>query len=75
MTTLERKLATIRTISDIKPIEGADLICTYIVDGWQVVSKVNEFLAGSPVVFIEVDSWVPQELAPFLSKGKEPRVS
>ena len=73
MTTLERKLATIRTISDIKPIEGADLICTYIVDGWQVVSKVNEFLVGSPVVFIEVDSWVPHELAPFLSKGKEPR--
>ena len=25
------------------------------------------------IVFLEVDSWVPTELAPFLSKGKEPR--
>ncbi len=32
-----RKLATIRKIKEIFPIEGADLIELVLVDGWQVV--------------------------------------
>ena len=68
-----RKLATIRMIADIKPIPGADTICTYIVDGWTVVDKADKFAKNQLVIMVEIDSWVPHEIAPFLSKGKEPR--
>lgn len=67
-----RKLATIQKILDIKPIEGADLICAYKVKGWWVVDKKGAFEKNDLVVYFEIDSWVPTELAPFLSKGKEP---
>lgn len=69
-----RKLATIRRIAEIKPIDGADKIELAIVDGWQVVVKKDEFKIDLLCLYIEIDSWVPHELVPFLSKGKEPRV-
>jgi RNA ligase (TIGR02306 family) len=69
----ERKLATIRKIAAIEPIEGADAIEVAVVDGWKVVVKKGEFQVDTLAVYIEIDSWVPTELAPFLSKGKEPR--
>lgn len=69
----ERKLATIRRIADITPIAGADAIECARVDGWDVVVKRGEFQAGELVLYLEIDSWVPTELAPFLSKGKQPR--
>lgn len=70
---MERKLASVRTIAEIKPIEGADLICAYRVDGWWVVGKKGQFQVNDLVAYFEIDSWIPHELAPFLSKGKEPR--
>jgi hypothetical protein len=42
-----RKLATIRTIAEIRPIENADAIELAIVDGWQAVVKNS---AGSPAL-------------------------
>jgi RNA ligase (TIGR02306 family) len=69
----DRKLATIRKIAAIEPIEGADAIEVAVVDGWKVVVKKGEFAVDSLAVYLEIDSWVPTELAPFLSKGKEPR--
>ena len=69
----ERKLATIRKIAAIEPIEGADAIEVAVVDGWKVVVKKDEFALDSLAVYFEIDSWIPTELAPFLSKGKEPR--
>lgn len=69
-----RKLATIRKIDAIKPIEGADAIELAVLGGWQTVVKKNEYRVGDLAVYLEIDSWVPTELAPFLSKGKEPRV-
>jgi len=69
----ERKLATIRKIQEVKPITGADKICAYRVDGWWVVDQVGKYTVGDLVVYLEVDSWVSTEIAPFLSKGKEPR--
>lgn len=69
----ERKLASIRRIADIQPIEGADAIVVATVDGWKVVVKKGEFAVGDLAVYLEIDSWVPTELAPFLSKGSEPR--
>lgn len=69
-----RKLASIQKIEDIKRIEGADLICAYKVLGWWVVDRVNQYRIGDYVIYCEIDSWIPNEIAPFLSKGKEPRV-
>ena len=68
-----RKLASIRRIADIQPIEGADAIVVATIDGWKVVVKKDEFSVGDLAVYLEIDSWVPHELAPFLSKGHEPR--
>jgi RNA ligase (TIGR02306 family) len=68
-----RKLATIRKIQEIKTIEGADKICAYRVDGWWVVDAIDKYTIGELVTYLEVDSWVPHDLAPFLSKGHEPR--
>ena len=70
----ERQLATIRKIAEIKPIEKADAIEAVRVDGWWVVAKKGEFQVGDLAVYLEVDSWVPTELAPFLTKpGHEPK--
>jgi RNA ligase (TIGR02306 family) len=68
-----RKLASIRKIDNIGPIVGADAIEVATVGGWKIVTKKGEFAAGDLAVYLEIDSWVPTELAPFLSKGKEPR--
>jgi len=68
-----RKLASIQKILDIQPIIGADAIEVATINGWQAVIKKNEFAVGDLVVYIEVDAWVPYDLAPFLSKSKEPR--
>ncbi len=70
---MTRKLATIRYISSLQPIEGADFIEEAQIDGWHVVVKKGEFKVNDQVVYLEIDSWVPTELAPFLSKGKTPR--
>ena len=69
----ERQLATIRRIAEIKPIEGKDRIVSYRVDGWWVTGTKDKYQVGDLVVYLEPDSWVPNTLAPFLSKGKEPR--
>jgi len=69
----DRKLASIRVIKQLKPIKDADLIEVAVIDGWEVVIKKDEFNVGDLCVYLEIDSWVPHTLAPFLSKGKEPR--
>lgn len=70
---MERKLATVRKIAEIAAIPEADKICAFRVDGWWVVDAVGKYSVGDLVIYIEPDAWVPTELAPFLSKGKEPR--
>jgi RNA ligase (TIGR02306 family) len=68
-----RNLATIRTIKSIDSIPNADAIVLCTVDGWKVVTKKGEYKVGDQCVYVEIDSWVPNTLAPFLSKGREPR--
>lgn len=68
-----RKLATIRKIDSIRPIPDADAIECAVVGGWTVVIKKGDFKAGDLAIYCEIDSWISTELAPFLSKGKEPR--
>ena len=69
-----RKMASIRSIDNIEPITNADSIEVATVGGWKVVVKKGEFKTNDLVVYLEIDSWVPTSLAPFLSKGKEPKV-
>jgi RNA ligase (TIGR02306 family) len=69
-----RKLASIAEITYIKPIEGADAIeCAIVNGGWPVVVKKDNYKVGDVAIYLEIDSWIPHELAPFLSKGQQPR--
>lgn len=70
----ERKMATIREITAVEAIPGADRIEVASINGWKVVVNKGEFSAGGFGVFCEIDSWIPTALAPFLSKGSTPRV-
>jgi len=69
-----RKLATVRRIDAIQPIPDADAIECAVVGGWTVVVKKGEYAEGDVAVYCEIDSWIPHELAPFLSKNQAPRV-
>lgn len=66
----ERALATVRIIDEIRPIEGADAIECAMIGGWPVVVKKNEHVAGDKALYLEIDSWVPKDIAPFLFEGK-----
>ena len=68
-----RKLAKIVKIDALTPIEGADKIEVATVGGWKVVAQKGLYNVGDLAVYFEIDSWIPHDLAPFLSKGKEPR--
>jgi tRNA-binding EMAP/Myf-like protein len=67
---MERKLASIRKILDITPIEGADKIELVTIDGWKVVvAKDVGHKVGDLVVYCEVDSFLPiREEFEFLRK-------
>jgi len=67
-------MATIRKIDSLRPIPDADAIECAIVGGWTCVVKKGEYTAGDLAVYCEIDSWIPHEIAPFLSKGNFPRV-
>lgn len=57
---MERKLASIRIISDIQEIQGADMIELAIVDGWKVVvAKDVNHKVGDLVIYCEIDSFLP----------------
>lgn len=52
----ERKLVSIRTISDIKPIIGADRVELASIDGWRCVVLKGDCEVGQNVLFFETDS-------------------
>jgi RNA ligase (TIGR02306 family) len=57
-----RKLATIRKVDEILPIEGADAIELSVFGGWQVVvKKAQEIKPGMLVVYCEIDSVFPEQ--------------
>jgi RNA ligase (TIGR02306 family) len=62
-------MATIEVIKEINDHPNADVIELAKVRGWQCVVRKGDFSAGDKVVFCEIDSWIPNDLAPFLSKG------
>lgn len=56
-----RHLATIQTIDNLEPIDGADSIVKATCLGWHVVVKKEEFKIGDKCVYIEIDSIVPND--------------
>lgn len=56
-----RKLASLRKVSAIIPIEGADRIELAMIDGWQCVVPKGEFSPDQCVVYFEIDSFLPVE--------------
>lgn len=74
MSDIERKLASVEAILEVKDIPDADFIQAYKVKGWWVVDAKGKYTAGDLVVYCEIDSWIPTSVAPFLSKGKEPKM-
>lgn len=66
---MTRALASIKAIDSLTSIEGADRIECAHIGGWTVVVKKGEFEAGGLCIYFEIDSWVPHDVAPFLSSG------
>lgn len=59
MSEFKRKLASIRKVSSVSPIEGADNIELITVDGWKCIAKKDEFFGGSLCIYFEIDSFLP----------------
>lgn len=57
---MTRKLVTLRRVAAVAPIEGADAIEVATIDGWQVVVKKGELRPGDPVIYFELDSFLPE---------------
>jgi RNA ligase (TIGR02306 family) len=56
-----RKLAHIETIRKIKEIPEADKIEVAVVLGWECVVKKGDFKKGDRIIYIEIDSIVPDD--------------
>lgn len=67
-------LASIVKIDRIEKHPNADQLELAHVKGWQCVIRRGEFQENGLAVYCEVDTWVPHSIAPFLSKGKEPKM-
>lgn len=73
MSNIERVLASVVKISNVEKHSNADTLDVCTVDGWKVITKLGEFRAGDFAVYITVDAFVPNNIAPFLTKNREPR--
>lgn len=58
---MSRKLAHIEVIESLTPIKDADKIEVATVLGWQCVVKKGEFNVGDKIIYIEVDSVMPEK--------------
>ena len=68
---MERKLASIQQVLEVNPIPGADRIEAVKILGWTVVCLKDRVKPGDMVVYIEVDSIVPDlPVFEFLRKYK-----
>lgn len=59
-----RKMATVRRVDAIEPIEGADRIEVSRVDGWRVITRKNEYAVGDLCVYLEIDTFCPVDVEP-----------
>ena len=56
-----RKLASIRVIDDVLPVENADRLEQVAIGGWRVVVAKGEFHKGDRVVYFEIDAALPAD--------------
>lgn len=67
---MTRKLASIRRVASLTPIEGADRIEVAGIDGWNVIVQKGLYKVGDLCVYFEVDSFLPvEERYEFLRKN------
>lgn len=69
----ETRMAWIVNIDNVEKHPNADALDICTVGGWKCVTKLGDFKKDDLAVYLRIDSWCPTTLAPFLSKGKEPR--
>lgn len=56
-----RKMATMRRIDEVVPIDGADRIEAYRIGGWMVVDGRGSHHEGDLVVYVEPDAFLPTD--------------
>jgi len=56
-----RKLASIKQITNLYPIEKKDKIVLAEVDGWQVIVQKELYNVGDKVIYCEIDSVLPEK--------------
>lgn len=73
---IKRKLASIRKVGKISPIQGADRIEVAAIDGWAVVIAKNSVKTGDLVVYFEIDSILPEgnKSFEFMRNREEPKL-
>lgn len=62
----ERELCYVTIVDAVTPIEGYDRVELAHVGGWTIVVGKNEFHAGDPAIYFEIDSKLP-EVEPFIN--------
>ena len=73
---MERKLASIQIVKEVKPIPGADAIEVVRINNWDVVSKKGEYKVGDFCIYCEIDSFLPiKEEFEFLRKTSYKKMS
>jgi RNA ligase (TIGR02306 family) len=69
-----RKLAKVVKIDKLEKHFNADTLDILTIGGWKVVAKSGLHKENDLVIYLEIDSFVPTTLAPFLTKeGKQPK--
>lgn len=66
----QRELAYVITIDSLSPIPGYDRVEAAHVGGWNIIVRKDQFKAGDPAIYFEIDSRVPsdKECFAFLEK-------
>jgi RNA ligase (TIGR02306 family) len=65
-----RNLATVQTVSEVRPVPNADSLDVVRVLGWECVAKRGEFAPGDRCVYFEIDSLLPQDVPAFAFMAK-----
>lgn len=70
----QRVLSYVVRIDKIEKHPNADSLDIATVGGWKTITKLGEYKPGDLAIYCEIDSWIPNTIAPFLTKaGKEPK--
>jgi RNA ligase (TIGR02306 family) len=54
---------TVRKITNIHPLPGADRLVLAEIDGWQVVVGKDQFVDGDKIIYFQIDTVIPEEIA------------